>query len=78
MAKKGQKFQKINVEMKLEICKRHFEEYQPESIISKDFNLPIGTVRTIFNNYKKGYGFERKKGVKKGYKRKPVSLEDLS
>jgi transposase len=72
MAKKGQKFRKINIEIKLEICRRHFEEGASEGVISKDFDLPIGTVRTIFNNYKKGYGFERKKG---SYKR-PVTLED--
>lgn len=72
MAKKGQKFNKVNIEIKLEICKRHFEEHQPEGIISRDFNLPIGTVRTIFNNYKKGYGFERKKGRQPN----PVTLEN--
>ena len=72
MAKKGQKLNKVNIEIKLEICRRHFEEHQPEGIISEDFNLPIGTVRTIFYNYKKGYGFERKKGPQK----KPVTLED--
>jgi len=72
MALKGQRFNKIPLDIKLEICKRHFDEYQPESKISRDFNLPIGTVRTIFNNYKKGYGFERKKGREKN----PVTLED--
>ncbi len=25
MAKKGQKFNKVNIEIKLEICRRHFE-----------------------------------------------------
>ena len=72
MATKGQKFQKISLETKSEVCKRHFEEYVPEGAISREFNLPIGTVRTIFNNYRKGYGFERKKGR---YKR-PTTLDD--
>ena len=73
MALKGQKLNKINIEIKFEICRRHFEEHQPESRISNDFNLPIGTVRTIFNNYKKGYGFERKKGRPK---EKDLTKED--
>lgn len=57
MAKKGQKFNKI----KLEIHRKHFEEYVPETPLAKEYDLPIGTIRYIFNNYKKGYGFERKK-----------------
>ena len=60
MAKKGQKFNKISLETKLEICKKHFEEYIPETPLAREYNLPIGTIRYIFNNYKKGYGFERK------------------
>ena len=72
MAKKGQSFNKISIETKLEICKKHFEEYIPETPLSREYNLPIGTIRYIFNNYRKGYGFERKKGPQK----KPVSLED--
>ena len=76
MASKVQKFNKISIETKLEICRRHFDEYQPEGRISRDFNLPIGTVRTIFNNYKKGYGFERKKGPRKDSKKRPFTLED--
>ena len=60
MAKKGQKFNKISLETKLEICKKHFEEYIPETPLAREYNLPIGTIRYIFNNYKKGYGFQRK------------------
>ena len=63
MAKKGQKFNKINLETKLEICRKHFEEYVPETPLAKEYDLPIGTIRYIFNNYRKGYGFERKKGI---------------
>ena len=48
------------------------KEHQPEGIISRDFNLPIGTVRTIFNTYKKGYGFD----IKKGRQKNPITLED--
>ena len=76
MAKKGQKFNKINLETKLEICRKHFEEYVPETPLVKEYNLPIGTIRYIFNNYRKGYGFERKKGIEKGKKRKAITLED--
>jgi len=54
MAKKGQKFNKINLETKLEICRKHFEEYVPETPLAKEYDLPIGTIRYIFNNYKKG------------------------
>ena len=75
MATKGQKFRKIHIETKLEICRRHFEEHVPEGAISREFDLSIGTVRTIFNNYRKGYGFERKKGPT-GPQNKPVTLED--
>ena len=39
-----------------------FEEYVPETPLAKEYDLPIGTIRYIFNNYRKGYGFERKKG----------------
>lgn len=35
MAKKGQKFNKINLETKLEICRKHFEEYVPETPLAK-------------------------------------------
>ena len=76
MAKKGQKFNKINLETKLEICRKHFEEYVPETPLAKEYNLPVGTIRYIFNNYRKGYGFERKKGIEKGKKRKLIALED--
>ena len=76
MAKKGQKFNKISHETKLEICRKHFEEYVPETPLAKEYDLPIGTIRYIFNNYRKGFGFERKKGIKKGTKRKPITLED--
>lgn len=51
MAKKGQKFNKISLETKLEICKKHFEEYIPETPLAREYNLPIGTIRYIFNNY---------------------------
>ena len=76
MAKKGQKFNKINLETKLEICRKHFEEYVPETPLAKEYDLPIGTIRYIFNNYRKGYGFERKKGIERGKKRKSITLED--
>ncbi len=76
MAKKGQKFNKINLETKLEICRKHFEEYVPETPLAKEYDLPIGIIRYIFNNYRKGYGFERKKGIEKGKKRKSITLED--
>ena len=72
MAKKGQKFRKIPLETKLETCKKHFEHYIPETPLSKEYNLPIGTIRYIFNNYKKEYGFERKKGCLK----KAITLDD--
>ena len=41
MAKKGQKFNKINLETKLEICRKHFEEYVPETPLAKEYNLPV-------------------------------------
>ena len=44
MAKKGQKFNKINLETKLEICRKHFEEYVPETPLAKEYDLPIGTI----------------------------------
>ena len=72
MALKGQRFNKIPLNIKLEICKRHFDEYIPETPLAREYNLPIGTIRYIFNNYKKGYGFERKKGRQKN----PITLED--
>ena len=40
MAKKGQKFNKISLETKLEICKKHFEEYIPETPLAREYNLP--------------------------------------
>ena len=36
----------------------------------------VFVIRYIFNNYRKGYGFERKKGIEKGKKRKAITLED--
>lgn len=74
MALKGQKFNKISLETKLEICKKHFEEYIPETPLSREYNLPIGTIRYIFNNFKKGYGFERKKTGRK--KEENLTIDD--
>lgn len=68
MAKKGQKFNKINLETKLEICRKHFEEYVPETPLAKEYDLPIGTIRYIFNNYRKGYDLKEKKELKKAKK----------
>ncbi len=73
MARKGQKFNKISLETKLEICKKHFDEYIPETPLSREYKLPIGTIRYIFNNYKKGYGFKRKRGK---LKRDDLTKED--
>ena len=75
MAKKGQKFQKINEELILKIVKEK-KDGKTYSYLAKKYNVSDGSIATWVRKYNyKGYITREKRGVKKDSKN--MTIEEL-
>ena len=76
MAKKGQKFKKIDEELILKIVKEKIDKGKSYSQLEKKYNMSRGSIMTWVKRFKdKGYVTRDKKGVKKNSSN--MTIEEL-
>ena len=77
MASKGQKFDKYSEEFKKEVYNAYISgEYGGYRNVAKNYNIPNNTLNTWIRKYRKQGNLENDINHKRGYHKKPVSLED--
>lgn len=57
MAKKGQYFQSYSNDLKYEVLVKHFNEFIPDTQLSKMYGIPRGTIRNWIIKCKNGEDF---------------------
>lgn len=62
MAKKGQEYNKYNLEFRLKVIKESIEEKKSARFLSKKYNIPKGTIDTWVYQYRHNGPTRRKRG----------------